>query len=64
MADFLAFVATGKFNFANLTAVRNALMAENVPHQLLAAVAHSVHLLETGWAIARMAPHRAWMSTS
>ena len=39
-------------------------MAENVPHQLLAAVAHSVHLLETGRAIARMAPHRAWMSAS
>ena len=63
VADFLAFVATGKFNFADLTAVRNALMAENVPHQLLAAVAHSVHLLKTGRAIARMAPHRAWMPT-
>ena len=43
MADFLAFVAARKFILADLTAVRNALMAENVPHQLLTAIAHSVH---------------------
>ena len=43
MADFLAFVAARKFILADLTAVRNALMAENVPHQLLAAVAHSIN---------------------
>lgn len=52
MADFLAFVTTIKFLLANLATVWNALVAEDVPHELFTTVAHASDLLQTRWTVA------------
>lgn len=64
MAHFLALVSARKQSLADLTTVRSALMAEETGHEFFAAVAETGDLLKAGRTVARVALHRAGVSTS
>lgn len=63
VAHLLALVSAAELRFADLAAVWSALVAENVGHELLTAVAKPRYRLETRRTVARVAEHRAGMLT-